>query len=117
MDVDPIEPGCCAPVLAGALEEEEAERLAQAFRVLADPARLRLLSLIAVQPGGVCACELAEPIGKSQPTLSHHLKVLHDAGLLERERVGRFHWYRVVPDRLADLRGALAPVAPVAEPV
>jgi ArsR family transcriptional regulator len=116
MDVDPLEPGCCAPVLAGALDEEDAERLAQAFRVLADPARLRLLSLIAAQPDGVCACELAEPIGRSQPTLSHHLKVLHDAGLLERERIGRFHWYRVVPERLADLRVALAP-APVAETV
>jgi ArsR family transcriptional regulator, arsenate/arsenite/antimonite-responsive transcriptional repressor len=115
MDIEPLPPGCCTPVLAGALEEDEADRLAQAFRVLSDPARLRLLSLIAVQPDGVCACELAEPIGKSQPTLSHHLKVLHDAGLLERERIGRFHWYRVVPDRLADLRGALAP-APVAEP-
>ena len=75
---------------------------------VADPARLRLLSLIAAQPGGQCACDLVEPLGKSQPTVSHHLKVLYEAGLVDREKRGTWVWYRVVPDRLAALRAALA---------
>lgn len=100
---------CCAPVLASVLGEDDAEELAAAFRVLADPVRLRLLSLVAAQPSGeVCACELVGPLGRSQPTVSHHLKVLHEAGLLDREKRGSWVWYRVVPERLAGLRQALA---------
>ena len=84
--------------------------LARGFQALADPARLRLLSLIATQPEGeVCACELVEPLGKSQPTVSHHLKVLYEAGLVDREKHGKWVWYWVVPERLATLRQFLAP--------
>ena len=102
--------GCCEPVLASALSEREAAGLAAAFKVLADPARLRLLSLIATAPGGeVCACDLVEPVGKSQPTVSHHLKVLVEAGLATSEKRGRNVWYAVVPAALEALRGALAP--------
>lgn len=102
---------CCPPVLAGPVGEADATRLASAFAALADPARLRLLSLIAAQPTGeVCACDLVEPLGRSQPTVSHHLKVLYEAGLVEREKRGTWVWYRVVPERLDELRQSLGPV-------
>ena len=107
---------CCAPVLDGILTEPDASELARQFKVLADPARLRLLSLIAAEPDGACACELVEPIGKSQPTVSHHLKALREAGLVESERRGTWVWYRVVPERLEALRDALAAPAEVAVP-
>jgi ArsR family transcriptional regulator len=104
---------CCGPVLEASLDESHAEALAAAFKVIADPARLRLLSLIASAPTGeVCACDVVEPLGRSQPTVSHHLSVLTDAGLLEREKRGRWAWYRVVPERLAVLRDALAVTEP-----
>ena len=100
---------CCAPLLTAPLSDVDAEELAGGFHALADPARLRLLSLIAAQPQGeVCACELVEPLGKSQPTVSHHLKVLFEAGLVDREKRGTWVWYWVVPERLAALRSALA---------
>lgn len=97
---------CCPSVLAAPLDEAEAEALAGAFSALADPARLRLLSLVAAAPE-VCACELVEPLGRSQPTVSHHLKVLFEAGLVTREKRGTWVWYAVVPDRLAALRDVL----------
>lgn len=101
---------CCTPVTAGALDEDQAVELAAVFKVLADPARLRLLSMVAAAPPGeACACDLVEPVGRSQPTVSHHLSLLVDAGLLERERRGKWAWYRVVPERLATIREALAP--------
>lgn len=100
--------GCCPPVLHARLKRADAEQLAAAFKVIADPARLRLLSLIAAQPGGeACVCNLTKPLGIGQPTVSHHLKVMHDAGLLERERRGTWVYYRVVPDALESLRSAL----------
>ncbi|HEX2118530.1 MAG TPA: metalloregulator ArsR/SmtB family transcription factor [Acidimicrobiales bacterium] len=100
---------CCASVLDAPLEPGDAARLAATFAALGDPARLRLLSLIAAQPSGeVCACDLVEPLGKSQPTVSHHLKVLYEAGLVDRDKRGTWVWYRVVPERLAALRTALA---------
>jgi ArsR family transcriptional regulator len=102
--------GCCGSVLVEPLGERDAAPLAQAFAALGDPARLRLLSLIGSQPAGeVCACDLVEPLGKSQPTVSHHLKVLYEAGLVERDKRGSWVWYRAVPERLAALREALAP--------
>jgi ArsR family transcriptional regulator len=97
---------CCAPVLEEPLGPEEAERLAGWMKVLADPARLRLLSLIAAA-GEACACDLVEPIGVAQPTVSHHLKVLTEAGLVERERRGRWAFYRPVPERMEILARAL----------
>jgi ArsR family transcriptional regulator, arsenate/arsenite/antimonite-responsive transcriptional repressor len=101
--------GCCSSVLAGALDEHDAEQLAQGFRALADPARIRLLSIIAAAPTGeVCACDLVEPLGRAQPTVSHHLSLLVDAGLLTRTKRGRWAWYRLVPERLDALRKALS---------
>jgi ArsR family transcriptional regulator len=99
----------CCPSLADArLGEVEAVERARAFAALADPARLRLLSLLASE-GETCACDLVEPLGRSQPTVSHHLKVLREAGLVEGEKRGTWVWYRVVPERLAELRDLLAP--------
>ena len=101
-------------MLVEPIDEAAAADLAKGFHALADPARLRLLSLIAAQPSGeVCACELVEPLGRSQPTVSHHLKVLYEAGLVDRERRSSWIWYRVVPDRLEALRTALTPTLPV----
>ncbi|MBA2461269.1 MAG: winged helix-turn-helix transcriptional regulator, partial [Actinobacteria bacterium] len=86
----------------------EAERLATALKALADPARLRLLSLIQAQPSGeACVCHLTEPLGLSQPTVSHHLKVLREAGLVEREQRGNWAYFRVVHAPLAALRELL----------
>ena len=101
---------CCPAVLEAPLGEEEAADLARVFGALADPARLRLLGLLAAAPNGeVCACDLVAPLGRSQPTVSHHLKVLFDAGLVSRERRGSWVWYRVVTERVDALRTALAP--------
>jgi ArsR family transcriptional regulator len=99
----------CPPLLAGALEPRDAESLARALRVIADPARLRILSLIQAQPDGeACVCHLTEPLGLTQPTISHHLKVLLDAGLVEREQRGSWAYFRVLGDQLASLRELLA---------
>ena len=101
--------GCCS-VLVEPVGVRDATELSAAFRALGDPARLRVLSLIASQPTGeVCACDLVAPIGKSQPTISHHLKVLYEAGLVTKEKRGSWIWYRAVPQRLEQLRDALAP--------
>ncbi len=100
---------CCQPVTTGVLEEIVTTELATMFKALADPARLRLLSMVASSPADeVCACDLVEPSGKSQPTVSHHMSVLVDAGLLTREKRGKWAWYRVVPERLDALRAVLA---------
>lgn len=100
---------CCSPLLAAALGATEADELALAFKALADPVRLRLLSLIAAAPNGTaCSCDLEEPVGKSQPTVSHHLAVLADTGLITKERVGRWVNCTVVPERLAALRDVLS---------
>jgi ArsR family transcriptional regulator len=100
---------CCPAVLAAPLAEERAGELAAAFAVLADPVRLRLLSLLVSAPAGeVCVCELVEPLGRSQPTVSHHLKILADAGLITGDKRGRWVWYRAVPERLGQLRDVLA---------
>jgi len=98
----------CPPLLQGALDQDDANQLAKALKTIADPARLRLLSLIQAQPTGeACVCHLTEPLGLSQPTVSHHLKVLRTAGLVERERRGSWAYYRVVPETLSTLRDIL----------
>lgn len=97
---------CCPSVLASPLGETEAEELAAAFAALADPVRLRLLGLVA-EAGEVCSCDLLEPLGRTQPTISHHTKVLAEAGLITGEKQGRWVWWRIVPERLAALRAAL----------
>jgi ArsR family transcriptional regulator len=100
---------CCGPLSDEALTTPQAESLAHAFAALADPVRLRLLSLIATcDAGEVCACDVVAPLGKSQPTVSHHLKVLREAGLVTADKRGIWMWYRAVPERLAEVRAALA---------
>ncbi len=104
--LDPI--ACCSPVRADVLDEEQAALLASSFAALADPIRLRLLSFIAASGADeVCACDLLEPSGRSQPTVSHHMKILVDAGLIERDKRGLWVWYRLVPSRLDALRSVL----------
>jgi ArsR family transcriptional regulator, arsenate/arsenite/antimonite-responsive transcriptional repressor len=97
---------CCPAVLAAPLTEPDADLLAAGFAALADPVRLRLLSLIA-DAGTICSCDLTGPLGKSQPTVSHHTKILTDAGLIVGEKQGRWVWWRVVPARVSALRDAL----------
>ena len=100
---------CCRPVMHRRLGKADAEQLASRFKAIADRARLRLLSFIAAQPSAeACVCHLTEPLGLTQPTVSHHLKVLYDAGLLDRERRGTWVYYRIVSAHLAMLRDALA---------
>jgi ArsR family transcriptional regulator len=103
--IDPV--ACCSPVRTEVLDPDQAELLAQSFAALADPIRLRLLSFITSSTGEVCACDLVEPSGRSQPTVSHHMKVLVDAGLVERDKRGLWVWYRAVPARLDALRAVL----------
>ena len=104
---------CCSPVTGGVLDLDAAERLARIFKALGDPTRVRLVSLIAAHADAeACVCDLTDPVGLSQPTVSHHLKQLVDAGLLTREQRGRWSFYRVVDGALDSLAGALrAPVA------
>jgi ArsR family transcriptional regulator len=105
----PTSSACCASVLAAPLNEGEAEDLARAFAALADPVRLRLLSLIA-EAGEICSCDLLEPLGKSQPTVSHHTKALADAGLISGVKQGRWVWWSVVPERMAMVADSLRAV-------
>lgn len=108
--VQVIDADCCPPMLTSSLDEAEAERLAGALRVMADPARLRLVSLIAAQPNGeACQCELTDEMGLSQPTVSHHLRVLHEAGVLDRQQRGRWAYYRIRSDPLTQLARAISP--------
>ena len=100
---------CCPPLLEGRLTSNDASYLASIFRVLGEPARLQILSLIAAQQNQeVCTCELVETLGLAQPMVSHHLKVLYEAGLLNKERRGTWIYYRILPEKLAMLRDALA---------
>ena len=103
----------CSPLDQAVPSTTDADRLAAQFAALADPVRLRLLSLLATATeGAVCACDLVEPLGRSQPTVSHHLKVLTEAGLVSRDRQGRNVWYAAVPSALEALRVVLGtPVA------
>ncbi len=106
--LDPALAACCSPVTTGVLDEAGAERLAHLFKALGDPTRVRLLSLIAAHDGAeACVCELTAPVGLTQPTVSHHLKQLVDAGLLTREQRGRWAYYRVVDATLGALADAL----------
>jgi ArsR family transcriptional regulator len=98
---------CCAPLATEVLSEPDAATLAKQFAALADPVRLRLVSLLANAEGAVCACDLVAPAGRSQGTVSFHLGKLVSAGLCVSERRGRNVWYTVVPAALEELRGAL----------
>jgi ArsR family transcriptional regulator len=100
---------CCSPVTGGVLDQAAAERLARIFKALGDPTRVRLVSLIAAHENAeACVCDLTEPVGLSQPTVSHHLKQLVDADLLVREQRGRWSYYRVVEGALESLAQALS---------
>jgi ArsR family transcriptional regulator len=102
-----LDEACCAPLSAAPLAANEAGELAKVFAALGDPVRLRLLSVVAAG-GEVCSCDLEGPLGKSQPTISHHTSALANAGLLTGEKRGRWMFWRVVPERLAALRAALS---------
>jgi ArsR family transcriptional regulator, arsenate/arsenite/antimonite-responsive transcriptional repressor len=107
-NADPLQ--CCAPIAGNALSSTEAEALARVFKALADPVRLRLLSMIAgAQDGEACVCELTVGFQLSGPTISHHLKVLREAGLIEGDRRGTWIYYRAVPQALEAASAALAP--------
>ena len=104
------EPGeqCCPSVLSSPLDATAAKLLALGFTALADPVRLQLLSILAAAPDGeVCVCDFVEPVGKSQPTVSHHMKVLSDAGLVHGERRSKWVYYSLDRGRLAALQGAI----------
>ena len=100
-------PECCASLLTEPLTDADAAELAGGFAALSDPVRLKLINLIA-QAGTICSCDLTGPLERSQPTVSHHTKILTEAGLITGEKKGRWVWWQVVPDRLEALRGALA---------
>jgi ArsR family transcriptional regulator len=107
--VEIVASACCAPLLAAPLDARDANELARAFKALADPVRLQLLSLIAASPGGrACSCDLEAPVGKSQPTVSHHLSLLAEAGLITKVKQGRWVLCSIVPGRLGALRDALS---------
>ena len=105
--VDDSVVSCCVSLSTDALSEGEAHDMAQIFGALSDPARLRMLSLIASE-NEVCSCALEEPLGKSQPTISHHTRILAEAGLIVGERRGRWTWWRLAPDRLRDVARLLS---------
>jgi len=101
-------PQCCPSVLAAPLDAADAADLATGFSALSDPVRLRVLSILAASSEGeVCVCEFVEPLGKSQPTISHHMKILSEAGLVQGDRRGKWVWYSLNRDRLAELRSAI----------
>ena len=99
---------CCPSVLTAPLAADDAVGLAKGFAALSDPVRLRVISMLADASGGeICVCDLIEPLGRSQPTISHHLKVLGDAGLVHGDRRGKWVWYSLDRERLAALRSAI----------
>jgi ArsR family transcriptional regulator, arsenate/arsenite/antimonite-responsive transcriptional repressor len=104
---------CCSPLSREPLSQSQAEQVAPLLKALADPVRLRLMSLVASHEGGeACVCDLAEAFELSQPTISHHLKVLHDAGLLDRSKRGVWVYYSTKPEALADLAALIGGVRP-----
>ncbi len=96
---------CCGPLAGPTLSDEEAESTAALFKALADPARVRIVNLLASRGGSVCACEFEPTLGLSQPTVSHHLKRLTDAGLLDRKQSGKWAYFSINPEAAARLAG------------
>jgi ArsR family transcriptional regulator, arsenate/arsenite/antimonite-responsive transcriptional repressor len=103
----PVASACCAPLGAPSLSDDQAQATAQLFKALADPARVKIVNLLATNPDPVCVCEFTVPLGLSQPTVSHHLKKLVQAGLLDRERRGTWAYYSLRVDALGGLAAAL----------
>ena len=102
---------CCAPITREVISEPNANSLARSMKALADPARIRLVSMIAAhEDGEACVCDLTEPLGLSQPTVSHHLRVLVDAGFLSRSKRGTWAYFRIVPGSLDALSSFLIAV-------
>lgn len=100
---------CCSPLTGGVLDEDAAQQLARVFKALGDPTRVRLISLIAAGDGAeACICDLTEPVGLSQPTVSHHMKLLVEAGLVTREQRGKWAYYRLIGDTFDALRKAVS---------
>jgi ArsR family transcriptional regulator len=109
VDIPPAD-ACCATVTGGALDDEQAGGIARVFKALGDPTRVKLLSLIAASDGGeACICDLTDPVGLSQPTVSHHMKLLVDAGLATREQRGKWAYFRVVDGALETAARTLLP--------
>jgi ArsR family transcriptional regulator len=107
-DQIPVEALCCPPVTAGRLDQAAAVELATVLKALADPVRLRLVSIVAAAPAGeICACDLPGLLDRAQPTVSHHLSLLVRAGLVDREQRGKWAWFRLRRERLAAVRAAL----------
>jgi ArsR family transcriptional regulator len=105
----PLIGDCCSPVVGNVLTPKDAEALAASLKAIADPVRLRLISLVAAHESGeACVCELTEPVALSQPTVSHHLKILVDAGVLARQQRGRWAYYRLVPNTLNAISALIA---------
>ena len=101
---------CCSPMTSGVVSDETAQTLARMFKALGDPTRVKLLSLIAAAPEGeACICDMTDPVGLSQPTVSHHMKLLVESGLATREQRGKWAYYRVSPEMLRSLAMALEP--------
>lgn len=108
MTTTPSTAACCSPVTGGVMTAEQAAALASRFKAIGDPTRLRLLSLVAAHDGGeACVCDLNEPLELSQPTVSHHLKILVEAGLLTRTKRGTWSYYALIPGALPALAGTL----------
>jgi ArsR family transcriptional regulator len=109
VNIEKVTDACCSPI-SSHLDAAEAEETARLLKVVADPARLRILSMLArADDNEICVCDLTEPLGLSQPTVSHHMKVLRDAGLTRSERRGKWVYHRLVPERLEQLSAAIAP--------
>jgi ArsR family transcriptional regulator len=98
---------CCAPLTASTLSDEEAEATAALFRALGDPARVRIVNILATSPEPVCACDVIDPVGLAQPTVSHHLKKLVDVGLVDREQRGKWAYFSLKPEATAMLASLL----------
>ena len=112
LELTPVETVACCSPLTGAADADAAERIAPLLKALADPVRLRLLSLVASHADGeACVCDLNDAFDLSQPTISHHLKVLHESGLLDRSKRGVWVYYRVQPEALGDLGALIGGVA------
>jgi ArsR family transcriptional regulator, arsenate/arsenite/antimonite-responsive transcriptional repressor len=112
----PLSDACCAPLLREPLTAGQAAGLARLLKALADPTRLRLVSMVAAREGGeACVCDLTEPLGLTQPTISHHLKILVEAGIFTRDKRGVWAYYSLVPSALGALSAVLQPTP--AQPV